>query len=149
MARPKGSKDSYKRVVRRAADEFMPQDERVRDEEPEIQEIKVFARNILDSDEYRQSVKDRAMTGRLLPVEMKMLVELGQTSEPVKRPSQWVTIFKAAKPIEVEMISNICRRAMGKPELPIWTPGTTVARSNDEITGEILRYSRRPKVQKE
>jgi hypothetical protein len=106
--------------------------------EPEIQELKVFARNIFDDPEYRQNVQDRARTGRLLPLEMKMLVEAIQTAPPRPSPTRdkWKPIFEAATRVETQMIANICRRAMGEPEMPIYLDGQTVARLNYQITGE-------------
>jgi len=126
MARPKGSKN--KPVV----NEFLPPVTFPAVPETEV-DIKAWARNVLADPEYRQSVETRAKTGRLLPIEMRLLVEWGAQAPEKKRPSQWKTMLEAATKYEVQLISNIARRAMGQPECLTWTRGQTRGRTNAEI----------------
>jgi len=107
-------------------------------EEPETVDIKEWARAVLADPEYRQSVETRAKTGRLLPIEMRLLVEWGRDAPVKKRPSQWKTMFEAATSFETQMIANIARRAMGQPESLTWTPGMTRGRTNEEIIRGII-----------
>ncbi len=39
----------------------------------------------------------------------------------------------AIVPLEVQVIANIARRAMARPESPIFLPGQTQGRTNQEI----------------
>jgi len=145
--RPPGAKNKPKDTV----NEFLPSrvtgtlDERVDrllmtvPDEPEAVDIKEWARTVLADPEYRLSVETRAKAGRLLPVEMRLLVEWGRQAPPeVKRPSQWKTMLEAATKYEVQMIANISRRAMGQPESLTWTRGQTRGRTNAEIIDGII-----------
>ncbi len=112
-------------------------------EEPDEQTVEQFAASVLNSEEYRASLRARAISGRLLPVEARMLADMAKTEPEQKRPSQWRTILEVATPVETEMIANISRRAAGKPEMPIYLPRQTTARTNAEITGELGSVARR------
>lgn len=124
------------------------QDERVdRPTEPpevgaEIESMAVFAQGLMADPAVREAIRARAKAGTLMASEYAGLMRLAETAPPTKQPSEWKKPLEVASPTEVAMCANIFRRAMGQPEQLIWTPGTTTARTNDEITGDRRRRPR-------
>jgi|SRR6266545_4932703 len=99
MSRTKGAKDlKPRRRAGQPVNEFMPTtgtlDERVdrllmvpeRQDEPEAETVEVFAASVLNDPAYRQSVRERAKSGRLMPVEARMLVEWGKMAPDKLKP---------------------------------------------------------------
>jgi len=53
---------------------------------PEAETVEAFAASVLNDPAYRQSVRDRAKSGRLMPAEARMLVEWGRTATDKPKP---------------------------------------------------------------
>ena len=100
--------------------------------EPETVDIVKFARDILNSEAYRTSLRQRAASGKLSPAESRMLTDLGRTAEPVrpKGPS-WISF---ATPLETKIIANVARRAMKLPESTL-NIGQRQVRQSDFLAG--------------
>jgi hypothetical protein len=129
--RPKGAKDLKPRKGAKAKPAETPVVDVVK-EEP--QDLGSFALSILSDPATREGIRTRAKEGTLTAQEMRALLQWATTApQEVKRPSQWKTMSEAADPIETQMIANIARRAMGKPEMPIYLQGQTEAWTNAEI----------------
>src|SRR2546425_948693 len=89
--------------------EFMPGQT-----QPEAETIQKFARSILDDPDYRDSLRQRAKSGRLTPAESNLLITMGMTGEPTKKPGksymQWA--MEIARPEEIRVIADVARRAI-------------------------------------
>ena len=96
MGRPVGARD--KRPRRRpgqTADlgEFAPdrvvvpekRDAETKPDEPSQEGWQAFAVGLVNSPEYRESLRQRARTGRLAPAEARLLVETAKTAAPEKK----------------------------------------------------------------
>ena len=135
--RPKGAKDLKPRKGSKAKPAETPVVDVVK-EEP--RDLGSFALSILNDPATRAGIRTRAKDGTLTAQEMRALLQWSLQAPPeVKRPSQWKTILEAAEPVEVQMIANISRRAMGAPELPIYLDGQTRAWTNQEIIAGIVK----------
>lgn len=139
--RPVGARDSKPRKNARVIDDLMPGRVLVvptETREPEAETLAVFARSVLNDEKVRKSILERAQRDGLTPTEWKTLGEWAANA-PEEIPGGRRDILEVATPLEVRMIANIARRAMGQPEAGILMPGSRVPRTNAAIlaSGEL------------
>jgi len=98
MGRPAGSRDKQLRKKRgepvdTGLGEFAPDrvvvpekwDEETKPDEPSQESWQAFAVGLVNSPEYRESLRQRAKAGRLAPAEARLLVETAKTAAPEKK----------------------------------------------------------------
>lgn len=102
--RVKGSKNKPKTPP------TQPATEPATDNPEQKQTLRDFAQSILNTEEYRESVRKRAKEGKLTPAESKWLIEAGQAPQE-KKVEGWRAMFSVATEQELVLLADLMRRA--------------------------------------
>jgi hypothetical protein len=107
--RPKGVKDTKPRK---------PKEPKV---EPIVEDIITALKAVARDPEFIKKLKERAREGRLMPGEMRLLIDVSRQVDD--KPKDKV-LMDYATPVERWVILNVARRAKQEPEIGFRLPGT-------------------------